>query len=123
MPRVGLPDDDIKRAARGIERVDTALTVCEENLEHTEAERDAYVDLCEGTQIDLKRADKVIEAARQDIAEARATCGGDGTGCEAMINAHHATPARRWARCGACPMDALTATLQALRAYDGEAGN
>lgn len=84
---------------------------------------DSYMGTADQLARDLDRADKVIDAVRQDIAEAKATCGGDGEGCATMLKyAHHATRERRWAKCAHCPMDALTAMLKALAGYDSEAG-
>lgn len=53
------------------------------------------------------------QAIEDDIADAKAACGGDGNGCETYRN-YYDSAARRWQKCAGCPMDALHNIRMAL---------
>lgn len=57
---------------------------------------------------------KVLAAVMEDLEDAKNVCGGDGAGCEAY-RGRYSTAERCWRKCGQCPMDALSGTIEALQ--------
>lgn len=66
---------------------------------------------------DAAAMEKVVEAARGDIADAKTACGGDGLGCK-TFRCYYTDPEWRYRKCGQCPMDALSSVRDALDALD-----
>ncbi len=61
----------------------------------------------------------VVQAAREDVADAKYQCGGDGEGCVRMRGRYPKSVERRWRKCGQCPMDAMISIIEALDMLDG----
>ncbi len=58
--------------------------------------------------------DALLAAVKEDIADAKAVCGGDGKGCEAFRD-YYDNDERRYRKCGQCPMEALSATRAVMK--------
>ena len=72
------------------------------------AEAESGVD-----QYTLRTLLRLREAIQLDIEDAKATCGGDGLGCEAF-RPYFDNPERRYRKCGQCPMEALSNIREAM---------
>ncbi len=55
----------------------------------------------------LAEIERLHDAIRLDIQDAKATCGGDGLGCKAF-RPYFDDVERRYRKCGQCPMEALS---------------
>jgi len=73
------------------------------------------------TGLEPLRADihRLVESVRDDIADAKSICGGDGIGCEAFRGYYGENVTRRHRKCGHCPMAALASTIEAIEKMKG----
>lgn len=67
----------------------------------------------EGDWVRAEDYDALVKAIENDLADAKAVCGGDGEGCSAYRD-YYDSAERRHRKCGTCPMDALFHVRAAL---------
>ncbi len=57
--------------------------------------------------------ERLREAIRLDISDAKVTCGSDGKGCKAFRPYYGDNTERRYRKCGQCPMEVLSNVREA----------